>query len=842
MDTKIFGLFSLLLVLTLHISAQDVTINLNDAKQTITGFGGAHSPEWGVELTSDQIDKLFGNAPGQVGLTILRVPVPTEASSFPIELPGAARAKLNGAIIFASPWSPPAYMKTNNSVIQGKLDTAYYDEYAYYLDSFANYMAVNGVPLYAVSLQNEPDWLPTYTSCGWTASDFVNFLSKSGSKITSTKVIASESLNFNHDYTDPILNSSEAEPHVDIIGGHLYGGGIADYPLAREKGKEVWMTEHYLSGTDWATDIATAKEIHDCMVANFNAYVYWYAINETGFISTGGDILKRGYVMSQFSKFVRPGFTRVGVTTGSIGNIHITAYKNDTNLVIVAINSNTNPVSLDFAIQNGTDYSFTKFVTSLSRSVYNDTIINTSGGSFTASLDAMSVTTFTTYPYNGGRAGNIPPVANAGNDITVTDDDGNGFELLTLDGSASSDEDSVIMYTWSEAGIQIAAGMNPEVEIKTGVHKILLTITDSDGSVATDSITVTVNLQPGLSEIHLWFEAECANVGNRWNILANEEASNGICLQIQNGNNSTSNASEDTVDHVSLAFNVTGSGEYTVWIRSRAPSADDDSYWIKMDNGSWTMWNQIDGGTAYKWDNAPNGANATYPLDSGSHLLTIAYREDGIAMDKIYITNTGTVPTGFGGNALSCTGILSPDANAGSNQNITVYNIADKVTVALDGSLSSDSDGTIISYIWYLNDSVIATGPNPSIDLPVGKHEITLTVTDNNGGTDSDEVIININYTTNIIYSLKNPDFTFSVYPNPFTEKLNVVYSLNEYKYVKIELIDITGKLVSTLISSYLNSGEYTFNIEGNKIKNGVYFLTFNIGNEFYEYSLVVKN
>jgi O-glycosyl hydrolase len=844
MNAKKFGLCNLLLVFILQISAQDVTIDLNDLKQTITGFGGAHSPEWGVELTSDQIDKVFGNAPGQIGLTILRVPVPTEASLFPIELPGAARAKLNGAIILASPWSPPAYMKTNNSVVQGKLDTAYYDEYAFYLDSFATYMTANGAPLYAVSLQNEPDWLPTYTSCGWTPDDFVNFLTKSGSKITSTKVLATESLNFNHDYTDPILNSPTAEPHVDIIGGHLYGsGGIQDYPLAREKSKEVWMTEHYVAGTSYGADMATAKEIHDCMMVNYNAYVYWYAIHETGFISVGGDILKRGYVMSQFSKFIRPGSTRVSVNTGSVENVDISAYVNDTNLVIVAINRNSDSVSLDMAIQNGTDYSLTKFVTSESKNVYNDSIVNTSGGEFTATLDAMSITTFTTFPDNGGRIGNIPPLANAGNDTTITDSDGDGSELITLDGSASSDEDgSVTMFTWSEAGKQIAAGMNPGINIKTGVHHILLTITDSDGAIATDSVTVTVNLQQGQTEVHLWFEAECANVGDNWDILVNPDASLGIYLEIEPENQNLSSASEDSADHVSLSFDVAEAGEYTVWVRSRVPTADDDSYWVKMDDGNWTMWNNIEGGSTFQWDNAPNGASSTYTLSAGEHVLTFSNREDGTELDKIYITNTGTVPTGFGSDALSCAGVLRPNANAGSNQNFTVSDSTDKVEVTLDGSSSTDSDGTIISYIWYLNDTIIATGSNPTIDLPIGRHEITLIVTDDNGGTDYDKVIINVNTATNILSNLKNSDFSFRVFPNPFTDKLHVIYSLNEAKYVKIELIDNTGRLISILVNSNINSGEYSIEIDGNKIKNGIYYLIFNVEHKFYKCSLIIKN
>jgi O-glycosyl hydrolase len=839
---KQVGLGVMLLVIFLQLPAQDISIDLNDVKQTITGFGGAHSPEWGVELTNGQIDKIFGNAPGQVGLTILRVPVPTDSTMFPIELPGAVRATENGAIVFASPWSPPAYMKTNSSTVQGKLDTAFYDEFALYLDSFATYMAENGAPLYAVSLQNEPDWLPTYTSCGWAPADFVNFLSKSGAKITATKVLVSESLNFNHDYTDPILNSPEAEPHVDIMGGHLYGtGGIQDYPLARDKGKEVWMTEHYLNGTNYAVDMATAKEIHDCMVVNYNAYVYWYAINETGFLSVGGDILKRGYVMSQYAKFIRPGSVRVGVT-GVVTNVDVTAYINDTNLVVVALNRNSVPVSLDFEIQNGDDYHFTKFVTSETKNVYNDSIITTSGSAFTILLDAMSVTTLTTIPDQGGRRENILPVANAGVDSTITDENGDGFELFTLDGSASSDEDgSVSMFTWSEAGNEIAAGMKPEISIGTGVHKILLTITDSDGGISTDSVIITVNLPAWQTEVHLWFEAECGNVGDRWDILTSDNASNGIYLEIQPENNSTASASEDSTDHVVFSFEVPDSGEYAVWVRCRVPSADDDSYWIKMDDGDWTMWNGIHGGSTFQWDIAPNGANSTYPLLAGVHLFTMAYREDGAEMDKIYITNTGTVPTGFGEDALVCTGVLRPTANAGPNQNIIVAESSDLAMVTLDGSSSSDADGAIVNYVWTLADTVLATGVDPTIELPVGNHRITLTVTDDYSGMDDDEVLINVNIVTGIFTQQEETGFSYTIYPNPFSDNLKIDYTLDETKVVKIELTDISGRTVSTILNSTVDPGNYSLNIDGNQFKQGVYFVTVHIGSEFSKFSLVVK-
>jgi len=58
-----------------------------------------------------------------------------------------------GATIIASPWSPPASMKTNNNLVGGELSEDAYDDYAAHLKSFVDFMANNGVPIYAVSVK-----------------------------------------------------------------------------------------------------------------------------------------------------------------------------------------------------------------------------------------------------------------------------------------------------------------------------------------------------------------------------------------------------------------------------------------------------------------------------------------------------------------------------------------------------------------------------------------------------------------------------------------------------------------------------------------------------------------
>jgi len=296
-------------------------------------------------------------------------------------------------MVIATPWSPPVRMKSNSSLIGGSLNTSSYADYAAYLNDFVNYMSVNNASLYAVSVQNEPDIQVTYESCNWTASQISDFLKNNGAAITGTNVIAPESYIFDHAMSDPVLNDAGAAANVDIIGGHIYGGGLADYPLARSKGKEVWMTEHLVTDTTWNAVFATAKEIHDCLtVGNFNAYIWWYAKRFYGPLGETDIVTKRGYIMAHYARFIRPGYHRVDATANPLANVYVSAYTGVKN-VIVVMNQNKYDETINFTFKNTAVTSVTPYVTSQTSNLKPGDAIAVDNGTFTYAVPAQSLTT-----------------------------------------------------------------------------------------------------------------------------------------------------------------------------------------------------------------------------------------------------------------------------------------------------------------------------------------------------------------------------------------------------------------------------------------------------------------
>lgn len=144
----------------------------------------------------------------------------------------------------------------------------------------------------------------------------------------------------------------------------------------------------------------------------------------------------------------------------------------------------------------------------------------------------------------------------------------------------------------------------------------------------------------------VWLEAERGTVGWRWNDnVSDSTASGGQYVTARSGYNSTTSAPSTSSGWVSLPFSVSQSGTYRVWIRAKTPTANDDSFWIRMDSGSFVAWNNIPASSSWAWAQYP----LTFNLSAGSHTLIFGYREDGAQLDKVYITNGTEIPSGLGG-------------------------------------------------------------------------------------------------------------------------------------------------------------------------------------------------
>ncbi|MET8140848.1 cellulose binding domain-containing protein [Sphaerisporangium sp. NPDC005288] len=395
-------------------AAATAVINPAAQRQTIRGFGGMAHAAWIGDLTAAQRDTAFGNGDGKLGFSVLRIPVNENQSDWSRDLATAKRAVELGATVFASPWNPPASMTetfTRGSQTNAKrLKSGSYAAYAKHLNDFTTYMRNNGVNLYAISVQNEPDYAQDWT--WWTSAEIVRFLRENAGSI-GTRVIAPESFQYIKSMSDPILNDATALANVDIIGAHLYGTSYSNfpYPLFKQKGagKELWMTEVYYpnstdSGDLWPQALDVGEHIHHAMVdAEFQTYVWWTIRRSYGPMREDGQISKRGAMMAQFARFVRPGYVRIDATANPASNVYVSAYRNGDAVVIVAVNKNTSAVSQQFTLSNTTaSGSVSSWVTDANRNVASQAATSMSNGSLTVTLPARSMTTFVTSIAGGG--------------------------------------------------------------------------------------------------------------------------------------------------------------------------------------------------------------------------------------------------------------------------------------------------------------------------------------------------------------------------------------------------------------------------------------------------------
>jgi glucuronoarabinoxylan endo-1,4-beta-xylanase len=380
-----------------------------------------------VPLPSDLADFFFTTS--GIGLSLLRIQVVPSledcragggeclevrlGATIPKgELAIAKQAVTRGVTVWSTPWSPPASMKSNSSFVKGgNLLPAYYASWAESLASYVKLLKANGVPIYAMSVQNEPDLTTDYGSAtfsGQELHDFVPYLHSAlqSAGVGATKIMIAEASQWDFSLTNAAMADPVVAQDVGILGAHGYGAARIDAPA--NYGKRIWQTEVSSQSTVYdgsMTDaLSWASKIHDYLtVAQVNAWHWWWLSNGAKYANKMDNAAltdinlnypKRTYVTGQWSKFVRPGWSRIGVSYS--GPLQITAFKAPESraFAIVVVNPRPKEISQTFSLHGFAADSATPWVTSSSLSLAVQSLVSISGGSFTYSFPAFSVTTF----------------------------------------------------------------------------------------------------------------------------------------------------------------------------------------------------------------------------------------------------------------------------------------------------------------------------------------------------------------------------------------------------------------------------------------------------------------
>ncbi len=431
------------------INSMDTIPNCNidwtNEKQVIEGFGGSGAFHQAANLKAYPeternliLDLLFSQEKG-IGLSVVRNII-GDGGNWGNKIDGPTpsiepqegvwswtgdedqvwlmnEAKQRGCDRFVSTvWSPPAWMKTNNSVIKGgELRQDKYQAYADYLSNYVRgYKEHHNIDIYAVSLANEPGFPAPYSSCLWNGPQFRDFIKKNLSPTlkrdnVDIKVIIPEEMNFSEEYALDTLNDPEANRGVDIIGTHAYDFKAKPFPVAKSKNKSIWQTEVSNIGfNDGSIDdgLKYAKLFHDHMtITEVNAWLFWWLIAykpgetlvhlDSNFNSF--QTFKRLYTIGNYSRFIRPGYVRINTDPNPTTNVFVTAYKDNVSgkFAIVAINNGDQEQTVTYKL-NG--FSKLKAVipyrTSKTENLTKLDKIMVSRNSFSAPLKAKSVTTF----------------------------------------------------------------------------------------------------------------------------------------------------------------------------------------------------------------------------------------------------------------------------------------------------------------------------------------------------------------------------------------------------------------------------------------------------------------
>ena len=383
----------------------NIVIDTHRTYQTIMGFGAAltDSSSWLIQhrLTAQQrnafLREMFGPPPGlELNMTRLTI----GASDFSLrhysldDIPAGQAdpglehfniaADLDDVIltvrealainprlhIIASPWSAPGWMKTTGSLIGGTLLAQYEPTFATYLVKYVDAMRGHGIPIWALTVQNEPAFQPgNYPGMELGSAARARIIGQYLGPALANHKPRTRILGWDHNWDAPeqplgVLADPAAERYVDGVAWHCYAGDPGAQSRVHDAfpRKDAYVTE--CSGGDWESAkndqlLWFARELLLGSLRNWaRGVVYWnLALDEkhgphsggcedcnglvtidsrTGAVSRNDEY----YAFAHFSRFVPPGAVRVG-STATGPDIRNVAFRNagDGRLVLVVVNS-----------------------------------------------------------------------------------------------------------------------------------------------------------------------------------------------------------------------------------------------------------------------------------------------------------------------------------------------------------------------------------------------------------------------------------------------------------------------------------------------------------------------
>lgn len=283
--------------------------------------------------------------------------------------------------VMASPWSPPGWMKTSGSMIGGTLLPEYYGVYAEYFVRFIHAYIEAGIPVYAVTPQNEPGYEPEqYPGMRMTPEEQITFIKVLGPALRKNG-LDTLILCYDHnwdvpEYAERVLGDPEAALYTAGTAWHCYGGRHEAMSRVAERfpDKGVWFTE--ASGGEWIPPMRDAfldqmKHVIRCCRNGSKTIVWWnVALDERN----GPTVLRKStcrgllritqetgeveynldyYTMGHISRFVLPGAVRIGSDTLE-DRVESAAFRNpDGSGVLILSNRTPDPVGVQVQAGNG---------------------------------------------------------------------------------------------------------------------------------------------------------------------------------------------------------------------------------------------------------------------------------------------------------------------------------------------------------------------------------------------------------------------------------------------------------------------------------------------------------